>query len=568
MPAGLTVADNLAQLWRSFSLEYELFRSVIGWVPRIASFEVKCTLVEHLHEDMRRTRALRERIADFGVFAPERQIDQGLANLVRHLLQAPFDGALIGAFYRVLKVAQAGAYRQHLQATLRLNDAPTVAVLEDHLPKLDRQIAWAKALLEGPGLPSALVPEVDAFEAEIRAHLEALGGLFRATARARTDVTGGSSIAELEASLAGTMSPDDIAELTANATAWQSSPSLPETGTAAAAAESPHLLPSSLTIPVYPQYVRPRVMALEPRFVRQTADRQHDEPWKDDILAVAAYTHFTELPVVDICAAIVYDGRDIIGLGADRGGEELGEEAPPPEDPAEAAKLAEARAKYERAVQRAQEKRARGEGLRREDGALPGSDAAGPVGRGDSPRAPRSSSIAEMPFEFFCDFVRQTWDEVRHTRMGFERLQALGIDPYRVAIPLGHYAVWGNLPLRDRIASLTQVGEACSFKGKREWVAAAHARGEWLSALEHDYDMVDEKNHVRFGARWLPEIMRRLGDTRTPEEVVQEADWTFRRRLNALKRDMGEAWKAVLGNKFLGCGTQTSDVTLAPEIIA
>ena len=60
--------------------------------------------------------------------------------------------------------------------------------------------------------------------------------------------------------------------------------------------------------------------------------------------------------------------------------------------------------------------------------------------------------------------------------------------------------------LRDRIASLTQVGEACSFKGKREWVRIAHERGEWLSALEHDYDMVDEKNHVRFGARWLPEI--------------------------------------------------------------
>lgn len=66
----------------------------------------------------------------------------------------------------------------------------------------------------------------------------------------------------------------------------------------------------------------------------------------------------------------------------------------------------------------------------------------------------------------------------------------------------------------------------------------------------------------------LPEILRRLGDERTPEEVVQDAGWTFRRRLNAIKRDMGEAWKEVLGNKFLGCGTQTSDVTLAPEIIA
>ena len=107
MPSGLTVADNLAQLWRYFSLEYELFRSVIGWVPRIASYEVKCVLVEHLHEDMRRARALRERIGDFGVFAPERRIDPGLANLVRHLLQAPFDGALVGALYRVLKVEQA-----------------------------------------------------------------------------------------------------------------------------------------------------------------------------------------------------------------------------------------------------------------------------------------------------------------------------------------------------------------------------------------------------------------------------------------------------------------------------
>src|SRR5262249_17823664 len=172
------------------------------------------------------------------------------------------------------------------------------------------------------------------------------------------------------------------------------------------------------------------------------------------------------------CAAIVYDGRDLEGLGADRGGEELGQPSPPPADPAELATLTEARAKYGRAGERAQRKRAAGAGQRE------GTPAATPGGRA-------------MPLALFCDFLRQTWDEVRHSRMGFERLQALGVDPYRVAIPLGHYAVWGNLHLRDRIASLTQVGEACSFKGKREWVAAAHQRGEWLSALEHDYDMVD-----------------------------------------------------------------------------
>ena len=217
MNSGLTVADNLAQLWRSFSLEYELFRGVIGWVPRIASYDVKCKLVEHLHEDMRRTRALRERIADFGVFSPERQVDAALANLVRHLLQAPFDGALVGAFYRTIKTLQAEGYRRHLRATLRLNDAPTVAVLEEHLPRLDRQIAWACELLDGPALPTALARQVSAFEDEIEQHVAALGGLFHV--EGRTGVTGGSSIAELEASLAGSMSPEDIAELTANALA-------------------------------------------------------------------------------------------------------------------------------------------------------------------------------------------------------------------------------------------------------------------------------------------------------------------------------------------------------------
>jgi hypothetical protein len=562
--SGLTVADNLALLWRSFSLEYELFRSVVGWVPRIASYEVKCALVEHLHEDMRRTRALRERIADFGVFAPERRPDPGLANLVRHLLRAPFDGALVGAFYRVVKAEQAEAYRRHVRATLRLNDAPTVAVLEDHLPKLDRHIAWAKALLEGPALPAALLAPVEQFEDEITAHLAALGGLFRPQGRA--DVTGGSSIAELEAALAGAMPADELAELTESARAHAANPGSaggPGVARSAPGRRAPSATRGGLNgqaggngqapIRDYPPYARPRLMALEPRFLRQGADRQHDEPWKEDVLVVAAYTHFTELPVIDICAAIVYDGRDVAGLGADRGGEELGQESGTPDDPQKAAQLEEARENYGRAVRRAQEKRARGEGL-----------------RGD---VPGSASVAggnrdELPFDFFCDFLRQTWDEVRHSRMGFERLQALGVDPYAVAIPLGHYAAWGNMHLRDRIASLTQVGEACSFKGKREWVAAARERGEWLSALEHDYDMVDEKNHVRFGARWLPEILKRLEDRRTPEEVVQAADWTFRRRLNAVKRNLGEAWKEELGNKFLGCGTQTSDVTLAPEIIA
>ena len=164
-------------------------------------------------------------------------------------------------------------------------------------------------------------------------------------------------------------------------------------------------------------------MALEPRFVRQTADRQPDEPWKDDVIVAAAYTHFTELPVIDICAALVYDGRDITTLGADRGGEEAGEAGGHPGRPPRKPPRCE-----------------------RPGTGTPAPSSVRRPNASEAKDSARTSTLAqaaastELPFDYFCEFLRQTWDEVRHSRMGFERLQALGVDPYQVAIPLGHYA--------------------------------------------------------------------------------------------------------------------------------
>ena len=174
----------------------------------------------------------------------------------------------------------------------------------------------------------------------------------------------------------------------------------------------------------------------------------------------------------------------------------------------------------------------------------------------------------ELPFDFFCDFLRQTWDEVRHSRMGFERLQALGIDPYAVAIPMGHYAVWGNMHLRDRIASLTQVGEACSFKGKREWVAAPTSAGSGSPRSSTTTTWWTRRTTSASAPAGCRRSSTGWRTRARPRRWCRTPDWTFRRRINAAKRDLGEAWKEVLGNRFLGCGTQTSDVTLAPEIIA
>ncbi|MGC8667953.1 MAG: DUF455 family protein [Chthonomonadales bacterium] len=236
-------------------------------------------------------------------------------------------------------------------------------------------------------------------------------------------------------------------------------------------------------IPHYPEWRPPKEMALEDRFEIQSADRYTLPDWPEYEAIPTAYTHFTELPVIDICGVIVYDGR-----------------------------------KY------------------------------------------------SMPFEFYQDFTRQVWDEARHTQMGMDRLIAFGVDPYKVPIPVGHYSVWANISLLHRLASLTQVGEACSFAPKRAWVAAAWKRRDALSALEHEYDIVDERTHVMFGARWIKDLMKRTGEKRSVKRVVQDADWEFREKINALRKQKGENWSEDLGSRFMGCGTNTSPVSLAPAL--
>jgi uncharacterized ferritin-like protein (DUF455 family) len=417
-----TVEQNAAIFTAYFSLEFELFSSLAGYIPSVPELSVKCDLSYHLHSGMLRAKAFRERLGDFLISSPEHKTPAEWKNFVRHLLTAPNPAALFGALYRVVRPAQRMAYRLHAETTLQVNDAPSRDLLEMCLPGLEREIEWGEALLNR--CAQAGQESDAAFEAEIREHLRALGGPM------------------------GQNRPPD-----APATAK------------------------------YPAFKKAKEMELEERFAIRSADRYTLPDWPEYEAIPSAYTHFTELPVIDICATIVYDGRAL-----------------------------------------------------------------------------------KLPFEFFADFTRQLWDECRHCRMGFERLQAFGVDPYSVPIPVGHYSVWANLGLLHRIASLTQVGEACSFQPKRQWVRAAWDRQDPFSALEHEYDIVDERTHVKFGKRWIPEIMKLTKDERTVKDVVQDADWEFREKINRLRKRRKEAWAKDLGQRFMGCGTDTSPVSLAPAL--
>jgi uncharacterized ferritin-like protein (DUF455 family) len=84
------------------------------------------------------------------------------------------------------------------------------------------------------------------------------------------------------------------------------------------------------------------------------------------------------------------------------------------------------------------------------------------------------------------------------------------------------------MPAHERYAMMTMEFEAGSFPTK----ATVMDRVRELNDFEADtllaFDRNDEQNHVRYGHRWLPEIMALAGDTRPVEEFVKATQEKFK----------------------------------------
>lgn len=143
-----------------------------------------------------------------------------------------------------------------------------------------------------------------------------------------------------------------------------------------------------------------------------------------------------------------------------------------------------------------------------------------------------------MPWDFFMDSARHFWDEIRHCQVGQQRLEALGLDIWQVPVQTGHYDARAHMPLLERYAFLTQVQEAESFSVKRVNENLFRVEGDRLSADMVAYDMADERNHVRYGTKWIPELQKVLGDTRPLGQLVADA-----RQMQA------EIWRRLSGGQ-------------------
>ncbi|MEX0330455.1 MAG: DUF455 family protein [Puniceicoccaceae bacterium] len=133
----------------------------------------------------------------------------------------------------------------------------------------------------------------------------------------------------------------------------------------------------------------------------------------------------------------------------------------------------------------------------------------------------------EAPFDLHFDLARHLWDESRHSQFGYRQLPGLGVDLNTVEHSLELYNTLIHMSPPERYAMMTMEFEAGSFPTK----ALVMDRVRELNDFEADtllaFDRNDEQNHVRYGHRWLPEIMKLFNDERTVDEFVEETKKHF-----------------------------------------
>ena len=132
-------------------------------------------------------------------------------------------------------------------------------------------------------------------------------------------------------------------------------------------------------------------------------------------------------------------------------------------------------------------------------------------------------SVTNMPWEFQFDTARHLYDEVRHCLMGYEWMRDHDMDPFKSPQYLHIYKWRSQFPPVMQYCMLTMGNEVHAFPYRHRRVEAHQKSGDQLSEQFVRYDIADETQHVRFGKRWLPELLKHVGEKRPLKHYVEDA---------------------------------------------
>ncbi len=384
-PAGshaLDIDANRRLLNRYRFVEHENMRILAGWLPKVATFELKCELARTLWENAQHVNAFYLRLREIQSPAFQKPGDNALVTLMDELLHAPDEFALGLALYRVVTPGLIHALENHETATFPNSDQPSVHVIRHALLDLRDQLGRAEPLLKQAERAGKITPAARTWEKYVRQLLAAAGGV------------------------GGMASP------------IPARPAAPACRT---------------------KFQVPRDAERDERFTNRVADREpmpdEQDHQKHTIEEFERYS--TEMLAAETVALVMY-------------------------------------------------------------------------------------SVPGMPWEFQLDTARHLYDEVRHCLMGYEWMHRHDMDPFQSPQYLHIFKWRSQFPPVMQYAMLTMGNEVHAFPYRHRRVEAHRKSGDALSEQFVRYDIADETQHVRFGNRWLPELLKHVGEKRPLKQYVAD----------------------------------------------
>ena len=144
--------------------------------------------------------------------------------------------------------------------------------------------------------------------------------------------------------------------------------------------------------------------------------------------------------------------------------------------------------------------------------------------------------IRFLDFKAEYDLARVTWDEARHTEIGYRAMQTSGYDPYELANRLTGSTCRGPMEPAYAMAEINLFGEVGVLKTINQLVDKAVEENDTLLAHISDYIRSDERTHVKKGQH----ILRVMTDLKMQdlEERTRELFTECMVNLGIVNKDM------------------------------
>ena len=150
MGGKYTVEENARRLLRFFYLERRLMQGLGSWTLSIPDFEVKIETGRHIFVHADAARRFRERLTEQEAkkVVVDGFRDAEIDGLIDEMLSAEDTPELLVGTHQVMAQALEVAYRQHIDDTCPIADAPTIRMLKQILVDYEPMLAWANTAIE------------------------------------------------------------------------------------------------------------------------------------------------------------------------------------------------------------------------------------------------------------------------------------------------------------------------------------------------------------------------------------------------------------------------------------